>query len=37
MALSIASGALVYFAVLFFLKGFTISEIEFIRKLLCNR
>ena len=36
-ALSIASGALVYFAVLFFLKGFTISEIGFVRKLLFNR
>jgi hypothetical protein len=28
---------LVYFAVLFFLKGFTISEIGFVRKLLFNR
>ena len=37
LALSIASGALVYFAALFFLKGFTISEIGFIRRLLFNR
>ncbi len=37
LALSIASGALVYFAVLFFLKGFAISEIEFVKKLLFNR
>jgi O-antigen/teichoic acid export membrane protein len=37
LALSIVSGALVYFAVLFFLKGFTISEIGFVRKLLFNR
>jgi O-antigen/teichoic acid export membrane protein len=37
LTLSIASGALVYFAALFLLKGFTISELDFIRKLIYNR
>ncbi len=37
LVLSIAFGAVVYFVVLFFLKGFTIAEIDFIRRLLFNR
>ena len=37
LAPSIAASALVYFMVLFFLKGFTIAEIDFVRRLLYNR
>ena len=37
LAPSIAASALVYFLVLFFLKGFTVSEIDFVRCLLYNK
>lgn len=37
LALSIFLGTFVYFAILFFLKGFTITEIDFIKGLLFSR
>ncbi len=37
LALSVAASALIYFVVLFALKGFTINEIDFIKKMLNNK
>jgi O-antigen/teichoic acid export membrane protein len=37
LASSIAASVLVYFMFLFFIKGFTIAEIDIVRKLLGNR
>ena len=36
LALSIAASALIYFVVLFVLKGFTVEEIDFVKKMLHN-
>lgn len=37
LVLCIAFGALVYFAILLFLKGFSVAEIDFIKKLFSTR
>ena len=37
LALSVAASALTYFVVLFALKGFTIEEIDFVKKMLNSR
>lgn len=37
LTLSVAASALIYFVVLFALKGFTVEEIDFVKKMLNNR